>query len=214
MLVDDMIKDSIPLWDEASNLKVLIDLYQGNLSHKSFTKYIVEDTIYLFYYAKVFAYAIAKANDFEEMRFYYSMLSFVNNSEVNIREKYAINTQFDPNYPLGFKPDKITMDYVNHLLEYAINGDIKEITAAVLPCVLSYQYIFNKIKANYKKISNNYEDLVNEYLSDRYTKSCQNWIDFANKLYQNVKDEEKIKYINIFHKSSLLEIDFWRMCEE
>ena len=54
----------------------------------------------------------------------------------------------------------------------------------------------------------------NEYLSDRYTKSCQNWIDFANKLYQNVKDEEKIKYINIFHKSSLLEIDFWRMCEE
>lgn len=213
MLVDDMIKDSIPLWDEASNLKVVIDLYQGTLSNESFIKYIVEDTIYLFYYAKVFAYAIAKANDFEEMRFYYSMLAFVNNSEVNIREKYAINNEIDPNYPLGFKPDNITMNYVNHLLEYAINGNIKEITASVLPCVLSYQYIFNKIKANYPKLSNNYEDLVNEYLSDRYTISCQNWIDFANKLYQNVTEEEKIKYINIFHKSSQLEIDFWKMCE-
>ena len=118
-------------------------------------KYIVEDTIYLFYYAKVFAYAIAKANDFEEMRFYYSMLSFVNNSEVNIREKYAINTQFDPNYPLGFRPDKITMDYVNHLLEYAINGDIKEVNQlwifVLAPIFASYcaSKAFKSIKENY-----------------------------------------------------------------
>ena len=46
-----------------------------------FKGYIVEDSLYLREYAKVFAWGMTKAKDMQTIRTYYSLLSFVNESE-------------------------------------------------------------------------------------------------------------------------------------
>ena len=43
--------------------------------------YIVEDSLYLREYAKVFAWGMTKAEDMDAIRSYYSLLSFVNEGE-------------------------------------------------------------------------------------------------------------------------------------
>ena len=48
MFIDDMIKDSLPLWDKASELKYVIDLYQGTLKEEALLNYIIEDSIYCY----------------------------------------------------------------------------------------------------------------------------------------------------------------------
>ena len=82
MFIDDMIKDSLPLWDKASELKYVIDLYQGTLKEEALLNYIIEDSIYLFYYAKIFAYAITNCTNISEIKFFYSMMGFVNENKI------------------------------------------------------------------------------------------------------------------------------------
>ena len=214
MFIDDMINDSIPLWDRASNLKYVIDLYQGTLTEEALLDYIIEDSIYLFYYAKIFAYAITNCENISEIKFFYSMMGFVNENEVNLRNNILIRNNINPNDIINYKPKEINQKYINHLLHYAKNGNIKEITASLLPCILSYNYIFNKLKNKHAKIDTKYDELTNEYLDIDYEKGCKQWIDFSNQYYEKISNEEKEKGLKIFHTSSELELEFWEMFEE
>lgn len=214
MFIDDMITDSLPLWDKAANLKYVIDLYQGTLKEEALLDYIIEDSIYLFYYAKIFAYAITNCTNITEIKFFYSMMGFVNENEVNLRNNILIRNNINPNDVIKYKPKEVNQKYINHLLSYAKNGNINEITAALLPCILSYNYIFNKLQKEYPKLDTKYDELTNEYLDISYQNGCREWIEFSNKYYENLTEEEKIKCKKIFHISSELEYEFWEMFEE
>ena len=54
----------------------LIHIY-GTLDEACFKGYIVEDSLYLREYAKVFAWGMTKARTMETLRNYYSLLGFV-----------------------------------------------------------------------------------------------------------------------------------------
>ena len=214
MFIDDMIKDSLPLWDKASELKYVIDLYQGTLKEEALLNYIIEDSIYLFYYAKIFAYAITNCTNISEIKFFYSMMGFVNENEVNLRNEILIRNNINPNDVIKYEPRSVNKRYIDHLLHYAKNGNIIEIVAALLPCILSYNYIFNKLKKEYPKLNTQYDELTNEYLDSEYEKGCKEWIQFANEYYDNLSELEKKNCLEIFHISSELEYEFWEMFEE
>ena len=86
--VSELIRDSLPIWQQCLDSDFVRGVADGSLPEDCFQGYIVDDSLYLREYAKVFAWGMLHARDMAEIRNYYSLLSFVNESEDATRLAY------------------------------------------------------------------------------------------------------------------------------
>ena len=207
-----IIDDSIPIWEECLNTKFVQGLINGTLKDEQITKYIVEDTRYLLNYAKCYAYLITKSNTLEEIRMYYDILAFVKEGETSVRrdflKKHNLN-EYDVETTI---PDPECQIYIDSMMNWCANGSLVEGTMSILPCMLSYSYIFNKAyRKNPKMLDNNpFKNILEEYIGENIVAWCKEWADFANKLMNTYPNSfEKCK--SIFRFSSIREKEFWEM---
>ncbi len=211
-IMERIIDDSIPIWNECIETEFIKEFTAGTLKEEKLLKYLIEDTIYLREYARCFAYAMTKANTLEEIRVFYTVLSFVNENETSIRKKYLKKYNLTDNEVEKMSPSNDNQIYINHMLNYAKNGNIKEILMALLPCMLSYNYVFTEVnKLNPYMLKTKYNDLLCDYISNDYQKCCSFWIEFTNQLCETVPKEEEVILTNIFRESSKCELAFWNM---
>ena len=84
--VQQLVQESLPVWEQCLHSEFLERLADGTLDEACFKGYIVEDSLYLREYAKVFAWGMTKAKDMQTIRTYYSLLSLVG-SEMCIRDR-------------------------------------------------------------------------------------------------------------------------------
>ena len=210
--MNEIINDSLPIWNECINTPFVKGLINGTLTNEQMTKYIVEDTRYLLNYAKCYAYLITKCNTLEEIRMFYDILSFVKEGETSVRREF-IKKQGLLDYDVETTiPDIESQIYIDSMLNWCSCGSLVEGTMAILPCMLSYGYIFNKCyKENPLMLENNpFKDVLEQYVSPYMEKWCEEWANFANELMNRYPSSfEKCK--NIFRFSSLRELEFWKM---
>lgn len=64
--VDECIQDSLPIWEQCLDSEFLKKLENGTLEEACFAGYIVDDSLYLREYAKVFAWGMTKAETMED----------------------------------------------------------------------------------------------------------------------------------------------------
>ena len=132
--------------------------------------YIVEDSLYLREYAKVFAWGMTKAKDMQTIRTYYSLLSFVNESEDAARlhylKRFGLTDEGIQSLPL--RPENRA--YVDSMIEAAKNGEgAAECMMACLPCMLSYGWIFQKLLEEKPSVQDTlYGALVVDYADKGY----------------------------------------------
>ncbi|MCR5113112.1 MAG: hypothetical protein K6A63_04175 [Acholeplasmatales bacterium] len=210
--MDKIIEDSIPIWEECIKTPFVQGLINGNLTDEQITKYIVEDTRYLLNYAKCYALLIAKCNTLDEIRSFYNILAFVNEGETSVRRDFIHKHGLDEELIETTIPDMESQIYIDSMMNWCANGSIVEGTMSILPCMLSYGYIFNKCyKENPKMLDNNpFKEILNEYISDDVEAYCKEWADFGNMLMNKYPSSfEKCK--EIFRFSSLREKEFWHM---
>ena len=86
--VSSLVQEDLPVWQQCLDTEFLRRMEDGTLDEACFKGYIVEDSLYLREYAKVFAWGMTKAKDMQTIRTYYSLLSFVNESEDAARLHY------------------------------------------------------------------------------------------------------------------------------
>ena len=86
--LDQCIQDSLPIWQQCLESDFLQGLADGTLDEECFKGYIVDDSLYLREYAKVFAWGMTKARDMDDIRACYSLLAFVNEGEGTTRLYY------------------------------------------------------------------------------------------------------------------------------
>ena len=86
--LDTCIQDSLPIWRSCLETPFLRRMADGTLDEECFKGYIVDDSLYLREYSKVFAWGMIHSNDMEEIRNYYSLLAFVNEAEDSTRRYY------------------------------------------------------------------------------------------------------------------------------
>lgn len=144
--LEECIQDSLPIWESCLNTKFLKGVADGSLPEECFKGYIVDDSLYLREYSKVFAWGMIHSRDMAEIRNYYSLLSFVNESEDATRryylKRYGITDE--EIQPLPLRPENRA--YVDSMLAAARDGEgAAECMMACLPCMLSYGWIFGEL---------------------------------------------------------------------
>ena len=208
----ECINDSLSIWEEGLNSDFLKELANGTLPEDCFMGYIVDDSLYLREYSKVFAWGILHANTMAEIKNYHSMLSFVNEGENSTRlyylERYGLKDEEIQKLPLRAENEA----YVKTMIEAAKNGGVAECMMATLPCMLSYRWIFKELlKRNPQVKATVYSKFVEDYEGEEYSKICDEWIDFAESICQNLSAKQKTECLNIFRKCSEHELQFWKM---
>lgn len=213
--VEVCIQDSLPIWEQCLNAPFLQKLENGTLDESCFLGYIIDDSLYLREYAKVFAWGMTKAQTMEDIRICYSLLSFVHEGEGSTRLYYLNHYGLkDPDIQnLPQRPENKA--YTDCMLEAAKNGGMAECMMACLPCMISYYWIFQKILERTPEVKNTpYWPLVRDYASDDYLLSCQKWATYTDQLCAELSSEQMTKCMQIFRDCSHHELHFWEMSEQ
>lgn len=205
------IGNAIPIWNECINTPFVQELKTGALPPEKFKSYMIQDSIYLRHYARVYGMAMYLSTTLKDIQFFYSILSFVTDTESAVRVRYLERYDLSDDMVDRLEPLLENQNYIDFMLSIAEGGDVCEILMAVLPCMLSYSYIFRKIAAEPVTEQSGYWDFIEDYADERYAEDCQQWSHFADAKCTALPDHKKKKLTEVFEKASLLELDFWKM---
>lgn len=84
----DILTHNIPIWEECAATPFGKNVQTGKLPLEKFKRYMIQDSIYLKNYARIYGKAIFHADTLREIQLYYSMLNFVNDTESEVRLDY------------------------------------------------------------------------------------------------------------------------------
>ncbi len=209
--IREALKRSQGIWDECAGTPFVQAIKAGTLPIEKFKAYMIQDSIYLKHYARVYGMAMYRSTTLKEIQMYYSALSFVTETESAVRRSYLKqfgitddDIEFIPAFPENQR-------YIDFMTAAAENGELPEILMAILPCMLSYCYIFKKIAAEPSARSSRYWDFISDYANMRFDDICLSWQIYTDSLCDSMPAEKKGKLNEIFAKGNLLELDFWKM---
>ena len=85
---------------------------------------------------------------------------------------------------------------------------------ASLPCMLSYGYIFRKmVEQSPGVLDTVYGPFVRDYAGEKYEESCRQWMEFAEKICENLPEERWEVCRKLFWDCSVHEQKFWEMSQ-
>ena len=214
--VSALVQADLPVWEQCLQTEFLQKMENGILSEDCFKSYLVEDSLYLREYAKIFAWGMTKATTMAAMRTYYSLLSFVQENEDLTRlrylEQYGLREADIQSLPL--RPE--SRAYLDCMIDAARTGEGEaECLMACLPCMLSYGWIFQKLLEEKPSVQDTlYGTLVVDYADKGYEAACRDWAAFAEKVCEGLSDERLARCREIFKACSEFELGFWRMANQ
>ena len=209
--MSEVLEKNIRVWDVCAGTPFIRELQAGTLPEEKFKQYMIQDSIYLKNYARIYGKAIYHSENLRDIQVYYSVLSMVTEEESAVRLAYLKK--------FGLTDDDIekeearaeNREYIEFLFKIADRGNIPEILMAALPCMISYSYIFRKIAKMAGTADSKYFDFIADYAEDGYFESCKRLCGFAERKCGGLADREKKKLSRIFRRASLLELSFWKM---
>ena len=186
---------------------------EGTLDHDKFVEYMIQDSIYLRDYLKIFAYAVAKAPNWADMQLFNGMLAYCDDGENK--------TRLDILASVGLTDadiDKTPMkrqcrDYCDFLKKWGQEGTQAEIIMAMLPCMWGYRYVFEQLVAKHPEAMDHpdFGPVIADYVNAGYAWYCDYWYDIGSEKCADFTDEEKAHLKAIYREASQHELWFWEM---
>ncbi|CAM9251698.1 unnamed protein product [Ectocarpus sp. 12 AP-2014] len=122
-----------------------LGLATGKTSLASFKNYVAQDAYFLRAFAKAYAYALAKAEDEEDIRAFHSLIGSVL-EELGLHASYSAKWGIDvANTP---PPVKATAEYVDFLMTVASDPttSVAQVLAAMVPCMRLYAFLGQELR--------------------------------------------------------------------
>ena len=165
------------IWEGYLNHPFVHGIADGSLDIQKFRFYLLQDYVYLFDYAKVFAQGVVKSRDPEIMRVFAGYVASILGGEMNIHRSYMSRLGITEEDAERVKPSLNNESYTSYMRAVAAEEGPAEIMAAVLSCALSYEYIAKWIVANYPNADQHefYGEWVQGYASEDYAAENRSW---------------------------------------
>lgn len=205
-----VLAENLPIWDECIEQDFVQKLKKGTLEKSKFKNYMIQDSVYLKNYARMFGRAIYNAQTMAEIRMFYSVLNFANDVETQARLDFLKQYDIDEKAIEAATPLPANQAYIDYMMKQAKEGTNRHILMAILPCMLSYAYIFDKINQDPEK-GETYQAFIDDYVEDEVGSDAKTWIAFAEKMCADSSEAEKQELAQIFKEGSYCELAFWQM---
>ena len=204
-----------PVWERCLNHPFVTGLGDGSLPVEKFRYFMLQDYLYLFDYARVFALGVVKARDPELMRSFAASVESILNGEMKIHRAYMQRLGITEAQVFAVQPALDNLSYTHYMLSVANAGTPVEIVASILACSWSYAEIGQALAKLPGALEHPfYGEWVQSYAGEEYAAMNQGLIDLMNKLAENVSDEQLEHLKEIFVNCSRYELGVWDMAWE
>lgn len=211
--IDELIEENNDIWQQYLNHPFVVEMANGTLDIEKYRYYLIQDTLYLKEFGRVYAYALYHSKTLKMMRYFYEMLSIVQKNEAYSRIVHLKELGEDIEDIENQLPAKENAYYTDYLLDIAHTGDVVEVLAASLPCMVGYLFIAKHYVKKDPTVLNHhfYGCWFNDYSNENYTYYCKRWADLFNSLTQEMNKTQKEHLQTIFRECSKHELYFWNM---
>ncbi len=201
------------IWEGYLQHPFIRGLAEGSLAVEKFRFYLLQDYVYLFDYAKVFAQGVIKARDPAVMRAFAAYVGNILNGEMDIHKGYMARMGITQRQAENVRPSLKNQSYTAYMRAVAAEEGPAEIMAAVLSCALSYEYIAKWIIKEYPKAAqhNFYGEWVRSYASEEYAKDNHELVRLMEQLSDGYTEPQLQRLEDIFVDCSWFEGTFWDM---
>ena len=204
-----------PIWEQCLRHPFVTGIGDGTLDVEKFRHFMLQDYLYLFDYARVFALGVVKARDPELMRTFSKNVDAILNGEMNIHRAYMQRLGITEEQVFAVQPALDNLSYTNYMLSVAHTGGPREIVASILACSWSYAEIGQALAALPGAAEHPfYGEWIRGYASDDYAATNQALIELMDTLAAGATEEELGYLTEIFVNCSRYELGFWDMAWE
>ena len=201
-----------PIWEACLKHPFVTGIGDGTLAVERFQYFMLQDYLYLFDYARVFALGVVKARDPELMRTFASNVDAILGGEMKIHRAYMKRLGISEEQVFAVKPALDNLSYTNYMLSIAGNGTPLEIVAAILACSWSYAEIGQALASVPGAAEHPfYGEWIQGYASEEYAATNHALIELMDSLAANATEDQIAYLTEIFVNCSRYELGFWDM---
>lgn len=201
-----------PIWEACHAHPFVTGIGDGTLEVEKFRYFLLQDYLYLFDYARVFAWGVVKARSPELMRFFSANVDAILGGEMKIHRAYMARLGITEEQVFAVRPALPNLSYTNYMLSAAAAGGPAEIVAAILACSWSYAEIGTRLAARPGALEHPfYGEWVQGYSSEEYQETNRALMERMDALAAGCSEEEYRRLEEIFVACSRYELGFWEM---
>lgn len=201
-----------PVWEACLRHPFVTGIGDGTLDMEKFRYFMLQDYLYLFDYARVFALGVVKARDPELMRVFAANVDAILGGEMKIHRAYMKRLDITEEQVFAIKPALANLSYTNYMLSVAQTGGPMEIVASILACSWSYAEIGQALAAIPGAAEHPfYGEWIRGYASEEYAATNQALIELMDSLAADAGEEQLAYLTDVFVNCSRYELGFWDM---
>ena len=201
-----------PVWEACLRHPFVTGIGDGTLDMEKFRYFMLQDYLYLFDYARVFALGVVKARDPELMRVFAANVDAIMGGEMKIHRAYMKRLDITEEQVFSIKPALANLSYTNYMLSVAQTGGPMEIVASILACSWSYAEIGQALAAIPGAAEHPfYGEWIRGYASEEYAATNQALIELMDSLAADAGEEQLAYLTDVFVNCSRYELGFWDM---
>ena len=201
-----------PVWEACLRHPFVTGIGDGTLDMEKFRYLMLQDYLYLFEYARVFALGVVKARDPELMRVFAANVDAILGGEMKIHRAYMKRLDITEEQVFAVKPALANLSYTNYMLSVAQTGGPMEIVASILACSWSYAEIGQTLAAIPGAAEHLfYGEWIRGYASEEYAATNQTLIELMDSLAADAGEEQLAYLTDVFVNCSRYELGFWDM---
>ena len=200
------------VWEACLRHPFVTGIGDGTLDMEKFRYFMLQDYLYLFDYARVFALGVVKARDPELMRVFAANVDAILGGEMKIPRAYMKRLDITEEQVFSIKPALANLSYTNYMLSVAQTGGPMEIVASILACSWSYAEIGQALAAIPGAAEHPfYGEWIRGYASEEYAATNQALIELMDSLAADAGEEQLAYLTDVFVTCSRYELAFWDM---
>lgn len=216
MAFSDQLMGSVKdIWENMMEHPFITDMIDGSLDKNKFTRYLIQDTIYLKYYAKVYAWGMIKSDDTEIMRRLYRDMDVIVSDESMMHIQYLKDLGYSEEEALAQPVHPVNKAYLDYMLHVSQYGTLEEGLIGLMPCALSYYYIASNCRERAIALgtyeNNYYKEWIDHYCGEGYKGCYDRTVALCDLIVKNVVDTQKRRLLEVFLTGTEHEFRFWDM---
>jgi thiaminase (transcriptional activator TenA) len=127
VFTDELYEAARPIWDAQLEHPFVRGIADGTLDPEIFQRWVLQDYLYLKEFARIFAWAVAKAQRLESMAWYSEVLNLTLNTEMELHRSYASRFGITPEDLEAAEMWPTTRAYTDFLVRTAADGDMADL---------------------------------------------------------------------------------------
>ncbi len=211
-LTDEMLAAVRPILEAQLEHPFVRGIGDGSLPPETFERWVRQDYLYLKEFARVFAWATAKADRLASMSWYAAVLDLTLNTEMALHREYAARFDIGEEELEAEQMWPTTRAYTDFLVRTAADGDMADLLAVLLPCAWGYAWLGARLAEKERPADQRYTDWIEQYASAEFQDAAEWLRTETDRVAGSASGAKRTRLVELFVLSSRYEHRFWEMC--